>query len=154
MLIYFLLLQLSTLLLSLEPMKELSPILNGADEQNRDPKEMLEDLNPNEVMGFEDVGMRRDPGNVEVGNLEAYDIGNLEENAVSDLEASVVRNLEANEVGDLEVDKERKSAPSGARAEEHARILQEVFQKEKKKKTFPFTPISNKTPPHQWNQSS
>ena len=49
---YFLLLQLSTLLLSLEPQKEPSPILNWVDEQNRDRKEMLEDLDPNEVMGF------------------------------------------------------------------------------------------------------
>ena len=91
MLTYFLLLQLSSVLLSLDPQKEL--ILNWVGE----------------------------PG--------------------------VVRNLEVNEVGDLEVDKERKSAPSGARAEEHARILQEVFQKEKKKKNHPLHPNNNPPKP-------
>ena len=91
MLTYFLLLQLSSVLLSLDPQKEL--ILNWVGE----------------------------PG--------------------------VVRNLEVNEVGDLEVDKERKSAPSGARAEEHARILQEVFQKEKKEQNHPLHPINNPPKP-------
>ena len=91
MLTYFLLLQLCSVLLSLDPQKEL--ILNWVGE----------------------------PG--------------------------VVRNLEVNEVGDLEVDKERKSAPSDARAEEHARILQEVFQKEKKKKNHPLHPNNNPPKP-------
>ena len=145
MLTYFLLLTFSSVLLSLDLQKELSP--NWVVEQNRDPKEMLEDLDPNKVMGFEDVVMRRDPDVVEVGDLEARVIRNLKANSVGDLEANVVKNLEANEVADLEVDKERKSAPSDARAEEHARILQEVFQKEKKKKNHPLHPNNNPPKP-------
>jgi len=126
---YFLLLQLSTLLLSLEPQKEPSPILNWVDEQNRDRKEMLEDLDPNEVMGFEDVVMKRELGDLDgnvVRNLKANTVGD-EEADVGDLEVYEVRNLEANKVAELEVHKEKKSVPSGARAEEHARILQEVI---------------------------
>ena len=140
---YFLLLQLSTLLLSLEPQKEPSPILNWVDEQNRDRKEMLEDLDPNEVMGFEDVVMKRELGDLDgnvVRNLKANTVGD-EEADVGDLEVYEVRNLEANKVAELEVHKEKKSVPSGARAEEHARILQEVFLKEIKKKNLPFHPI-------------
>ena len=51
-------------------------------------------------------------------------LGDLDPNEMSNVKMG---DLEANVVGNLEAGKERKNIPSGARAEEHGRILQQVF---------------------------
>ena len=96
MLTYVLLLEFSTLVLSLDIHQESSPILDGdwkKNEQNRDLEEMLDS---NEMpLGFTDVEKKADVA------VDDDDLGGGNKNMKSD-------------------------RPDG-RAEEHARILQEVF---------------------------
>ena len=87
------------MLLSLDIQEELSP--SGKAMENMED-EQNRDLK--EMKGFVDLVVKRDSSNGIVGDLEATAVGNLKV-----------------------ADKERKNVPSSARAEEHARILQQAF---------------------------
>ena len=110
MLTCFVILQFFTVLLSLDNQEELSPSGKGVKNMEDERNRYL-----NKMRGFVDLVVKRDSGDGIVGDLEAE--------AAAVLEAS---------------GKERNNVPYGARADEHARILQQVFDYSPHFKTNPL----------------